>query len=527
MSDMKPDIDLDRLARAPTLAPPRRRLLPRLVPWLLVLAFAALLVSTLTDFGRGALPVTVVRPQAARGETAGSGGGELQRSGWVEPEPWPTFVVPLVEGVVRELLVKEGDAVAAGDVVARLDEGAARVAHAIAQARLARATAEAQQATVEQASATRRFEAALAVTEALAVAEAEQRARAAALEQRQAAATRAQAAVTIAEEELAVARDLATHGGAGPRQVELAAAAVEAEQGALAMARAEAAMAAGELEKAAAMATRAQREFELRLDDRERLDAANASLQVAQAAALEAQRDLEESALRLERHAVVAPVGGVVLQRTAAPGAAIGGPEHLAMLTLYDPAHLRVRIDVEQSEVAKLAVGGMATIRAPTREQPYAGRIVRIVRQANVEKVTLQVHVAIEAPDEQLRPEMLVETRFALAGASRGAVNASGGGDATGTSSGPLASACWIASRLLEPAGDGAALAWVIDGEGRAQRRRLIVARRDGERTLIGEGLNVSDKVIDGGREQLREGARVTVTSSASGEAGGAGAGGR
>jgi HlyD family secretion protein len=481
---MKRDIDLEALARAPVVARPRRRWLPRLAPWLLLIAFLAVVASTLTDWGRGAVAVTLIRPQSAAGAGGGGGmamGSELQRSGWIEPDPFPIHVNPLVAGIVRELLVLEGDRVEAGQVVARLDDSLAQAAAASSDAAVAVARAEAASATVERDAAQRAFDAALAVTEALALAEAEAKAKA--------------AAAKVAEEELAVARMLAEHGGAGPREVELAAAKSELAQ--------------ADLAKARATLERAVRERELRLDERARIDTTTARVAVAQAAVVAAEARAAEARLALERHAVVAPAAGVVLQRMAAPGMATGSPEHVALLSLYDPMHLRVRVDVEQSEVAKLAVGGAAAVRAPTRPgQDYHGTITRIVRQANVEKVTLQVHVRIDDPDEALRPEMVVETRFALAPAE-GAAAASGGAPAAGGAS----DAFWIPARLLD-ARDGTSVVWVVNGsDGRAALRRVTVARRDGERALISAGLNASDKLLDGPRDRLREGAHLEIAT--------------
>jgi len=483
VSEMKPGIDLEALARAPAVARPRRRWLPRLAPWLLLIAFLAVVASTLTDWGRGAVKVTLIRPQPAAGEGSGGGramGGELQRSGWIEPDPFPFLVNPLVAGIVRELLVLEGDRVEAGQVVARLDDALAKAAAGSSDAAVAVARAEAASAAVERDSAQRAFDAALGVTEALALAEAEVKAKT--------------AAAKVAEEELAVARMLVEQGGAGPREVELAAANVELAQ--------------ADLAKARATQERAGRERELRLDERARVDAATARVAVAEAAIGAAEARAAEARLALERHAVQAPAAGVVLQRMAAPGMATGAPEHVALLSLYDPTQLRVRIDVEQSEVGKLAVGGAAAVRAPTRPgHDYHGTVTRIVRQANVEKVTLQVHVHVDDPDEALRPEMVVETRFTLAPAEAAA--AGGAAPATGGAS----DAFWIPARLLDTR-DGATVVWVVNGaDGRATLRRVTVARRDGERALISAGLNASDKLLDGPRDRLREGARLEITT--------------
>lgn len=516
MSELKPGIDLDVFARAPTTPRPRRRWWPRLLPIALLLAFGAILWSTLHDLGRSAVRVAVVRPQAASASdgSALAAGGELQRSGWVEPDPFAIQVTPLVAGVVRELLVLEGDPVAVGQPVAQLDEGAAQAAVAIARAARDRAQAEAAGAAADAQAAQASFDAALAVTEALALAEAELAGRTAEQQRRAAAAAQGGAAVQLATEELELARWLAEQGSAGPREVERATARVAAEQSALAMLEAEAALAAAQVAKATAALARARQERELRVEEKGRLAAAQAAAAAAKAAHHEAEARLAAAELELERHVVRAPTAGVVLQRLVAAGSATGGPDHGALVTLYDPTQLRVRIDVEQTEVAKLAVGGAASVRAPTRPaQPYRGTITRIVRQANVEKVTLQVHVRIDEPDAALRPEMLVETRFALA--AGGATSAGGGAGTAGAS-------VTIPMRLLlEEA--GAASVWLVDGAtGRAAKRRVTVAGTSGDRAsgraTLSAGVNLSDKLIeplDPGGAPLVEGAALELVERA------------
>ncbi len=517
MSEMKPQIDLAALARATpatSVAPKKKRRLALTVTIVLVAGFAAVLFSTVGDVLRGAVRVTVVRPQAADAFSAAAGSTELQRSGWIEPDPYPVFATALAPGVVRELLVLEGDAVAAGQPLAELDDRSATVELAQADAALARARADAQKALVERDLAQQSFEAALEVTEAEATARAEARGRAAEADRRAAAAREASSKVRVAEEELALARFLAENGAAGPRQVELAQAKLDAERSALAVLEAETALAAAEVEKAGARLVRAEKERELRLADRLRSESAIAALAVAQAAVLEANTARDAAALKLERMVVRAPAAGsssssspsslVVLQRLAAPGAMVGTESREAVCTLFDPKSLRVRVDVEQSEVAKLAVGQPARVKAPTRpDRLYDGEVARIVRLANVEKVTLQVHVKVKEPDAALRPEMLVEVRFLAAGAG------SSGADGSSMQPGSV----WIPKRLVV-AGESGPAVWIVDAlSGRAALRRIDVARDDGDRTLVRGGLNVSDKVIDAGREELRDGARVEITS--------------
>jgi RND family efflux transporter MFP subunit len=506
MSEMKRDVDLAGFERErPPAGVPakKKRRLAILVPLLLLIGFAAVFASTLQDLWRGAVRVTVVRPQPAGSGAAAAGAIELQRSGWVEPDPFAIAAPALTPGIVREMLVLESATVENGQPIAQLVDDEAKLALEEADAAAARAEGETRRAAVERDLAQEAFEAALDVTAAESISTAELAGRTAASEQRAAAAREARSKVRIAEEELALQQFLAENGGAGPRQVELAQARLDAEQAALAGTEAEAALALAEVDKAKAQLVRATRERELRLTDRLRLESAQAQLTVAEAAARGVRVARDAAALRLARTTVRAPAAGIVLQRLAQAGSAVGGPNEPPVCTLYDPKSLRVRVDVEQSEVARVAVGRRARVRSPMRpDRLHAGEVTRVVHYADVQKVTLQVHVRLLEPDDSLRPEMLVEVRFLADDAPAPVDDVAGGATVA------------IPSRLLLER-DGATRVWVVDPiSGRATLRPVDVERRDGERALVRSGLNVSDKVIDEGRETLREGARVTVAAT-------------
>ena len=92
-----------------------------------------------------AIPVSgepVVTPSGAIGPT-------IQAPGWVEPEPDLVACTALADGVVRELLVLEGDHVESGQIVARLVDDDARLAHDRAVAMLALAEASLESARAE------------------------------------------------------------------------------------------------------------------------------------------------------------------------------------------------------------------------------------------------------------------------------------------------------------------------------------------------------------------------------------------
>jgi multidrug efflux pump subunit AcrA (membrane-fusion protein) len=119
-----------------------------------------------------------------------------------------------------------------------------------------------------------------------------------------------------------------------------------------------------------------------------------------------------------------------------------------------------------------------------------------MVQRADIQKVTLQVHVRVLDGDSLLRPEMLCQAvRFLGEGVP---------------SSAPAAhertSGVQVPARVVVDD----KFVWTIDPEGaRARRRPVEVSGHSGDWVLIRQGLNVTDKVIDLGRDQVEDGTRV------------------
>jgi RND family efflux transporter MFP subunit len=226
------------------------------------------------------------------------------------------------------------------------------------------------------------------------------------------------------------------------------------------------------------------------------LERARSGIEVARASVAEAKVELARAELALARTVVHAPADGVVLERLVAPGASLEAA-NASVVALYEPSSLRVRVDVPQGDVAKVSVGQRAEILAEARAgKPYAGEVVRVVHRADIQKVTLQVHVRVAEPDELLRPEMLCQVRFFGAAAPSGAAQAS--------------DHVLVPKRLVQ-----AGSIWIVDGAtGTAKRRAVEVVRElpgdDGDSVEIASGLDLSDKVIDPRGVELVEGARVT-----------------
>jgi HlyD family secretion protein len=495
VSNVRSDVDLGGLARdkGHLERPPKRRV-GLWIAILLCVALALVLASTLGDFWRGAVSITVLRPKPAEaGESAANSGSVvLQAAGWVEPDPFPFFATALVPGVVGEVLVREGDAVERDQPIAKLIDRDATLVRDAAAAEIATKEAELEQAIADEHIAT--FEATLAIRENVAVTTAELEGRKAAATKLAAAAKRAEAEVRIAEETLALEEELAAAQASGPRQLELARAKLEAAKAASESAQAEAAQAAADAKVAEARKNRALQDAALRDEDRLWLARARAGIKLAETGLSEARVRLAQAALALERTTVRAPAAGVVLERSVAPGAVLDGAGAVVG-SLYDPSSLRVRVDVPQGDVAKVEVGQRVEILSESRAgKPYAGEVLRIVHRADIQKVTLQVHVRVLEPDARLRPEMLCQARFLGTGA------ASVAGETT-------TEHVLVPRRLVDHG-----TIWIVDGAtNTAKKRTLELAGERGDWVEVRNGLNVSDKLIDEGRDGLTEGAAVKL----------------
>ncbi len=141
--------------------PASRWLLRYGLPITVIGLMAAVLIGTAWSAFMPARPVRVATVAIRQVETDAepmqeetSRGEVIQAPGWIEPDPFPTYVAALEEGVVKDILKLEGDRVAAGEVVATLvdDEARIRVAEAEAALTLALSQQETAAKILEKAT---------------------------------------------------------------------------------------------------------------------------------------------------------------------------------------------------------------------------------------------------------------------------------------------------------------------------------------------------------------------------------------
>ncbi|MBY0232412.1 MAG: efflux RND transporter periplasmic adaptor subunit, partial [Gemmataceae bacterium] len=246
-----------------------------------------------------------------------------------------------------------------------------------------------------------------------------------------------------------------------------------------------------------------QERLERRVDEVRQLAEGEAGVNSALARLRGAKAARDAAALRLSRMEIRAPASGRVLALAARPGTRLMGlaagslQDASTVVTLYDPASLQVRVDVRLDDVGKVRPGQKARIEsAAVPGAAIEGEVLLAGSQADIQKNTLAVRVAIRTPPAGIRPDMLCQVTFLAPPRPAG-----GPGKESGT------------PRLLVPRqlAEGGR-AWVADqATGTARLRSVEVGLSSGEMVEVVSGLSPQDKLIVGGREGLKEGMRIRV----------------
>jgi len=422
----------------------------------------------------------------------------VQAPGWVEADPFPIAVTALTDGVVKEMLALEGQSIKAGEVVVRLVDDDARLALAKADAQLAQ-----QQAALDAAQ--RQWDNPIDATRAVATGEAMVNASRAQLEKLDADIGVEAAKLTLAKEEFERTSQATSQRALSEIDLIRARQQHQAQQATLAAVTAQKRVVAAELAQREAELAAAKENLRLRISDAKTLAEAKAAVNLAKAA-----RD--EAALRLSRMEVRAATAGVVMQRHVTPGSKVmlAADDMLSasVVHLYDPKKLQVRVDIPLADAAKVGVDQPAQIVVGVLpNQTFNGRVTRIVNEADIQKNTLQVKVAIDNPSPQLKPEMLARVRF---GGTPSAATVT----STTRSSSALQS-LFAPANLIHRQGPEASTYVADRGRNIAIHKTVALgeAQIDGWVQVLA-GLNVGDALIVE-QDDLHDGQRIRITGEA------------
>jgi len=316
-----------------------------------------------------------------------------------------------VSGKLREVLVEEGDEVRRGQILAVLENDDYRAQ--IRTAESGRAAAEAARASAEARLAG--AEAALRRTINGARGE----------ERREARATVTQAEAVLRNSTIELERRQFLHreGDISREELDRAARDVEVARGRV-----------RELQERSALISADARE-EDRVRDLAAVELARTQIKEAAAQVAEAQARTEEARARLEKTIIRAPLAGIVLRKRMNAGESITPDSpNPSVFTIADTKTLRVRVDVDETDVGHIRLGQQAYVTADAYgARRFTGRVVKIgqvLGKKNIrteepaERVDKKIlETLVELDDGQRLPPGLRVDAFIVVGDSASAMN--------------------------------------------------------------------------------------------------------
>jgi RND family efflux transporter MFP subunit len=411
-------LDLQTPRERQHVPPPRVHWWSRVVVPATIVAGVALLLIGAT--WRNFLPVETVRVEAAIAKQVGThapASTVVQAAGWLEAFPYQTHITALADGVAEEILVLEGDSVTAGQVVARLNATDAEIALRKAKADLAMRQKELVEAEAHLKAAKETWENPIALEQAKATADATVRRQQATVTEIEARIAQQAAVVNQARRDADRAEQLSRDEIVSKQEAEQARSTFDAANSALDALKRSLAAGTELLERAKADLVAATRNFELRIADRQVLEAAEAATLRAEAALQRAEADLADAQIRLARMTIRSPIDGIVVTRHKAPGDKVmlrmDGERSATVFSLYEAFKLQARVDVPLADAGQIAVGQRCEVSTDVLpNRTFEGEVIRVLHEADIQKNTLQAKVVISDPSPELRPEMLCRVRF-------------------------------------------------------------------------------------------------------------------
>lgn len=400
------------------------------------------------------------KPRSVKGDMI------FQASGWIEPDPYVTYVSTLVNGIVDEVHVLSGDTVQKGQLLATLVDDDMKL--------------DLQEATQREASLEARIKAHCSEVRIL-----------------EAQKVTAKKVISAQESKLASATDDYERFKKVPDGV------ISKQQ----LAQAEIKQKEEDAKLAEAESKLPMIEAELHQIEMQRLamTANLAELNTAKA----------RSQLAYDRTKVRAPMDGTVLHLHANPGKKrilnMDDPKSAVIVEMYDPERLQARIDVPLTEASRLSPQQpVELISDLLPDTVFTGLVTSITGEADLQRNTIQCKVSIDAPDSRLRPEMLLRAKFFdwKNGDDTKSQNHSTLSNSTNTSGERFAIYAPEAAIVKAPF----ISVWVVSPRQTAELRKveLSTEQRD-QHVRVLSGLMSGERVIMPPHTQLKEGKKIKI----------------
>lgn len=236
------------------------------------------------------------------------------------------------------------------------------------------------------------------------------------------------------------------------------------------------------------------------------LDDATGQFHSYEAAVEEAQARLEAAKLNFSYCTIASPVTGITGAALQQEGAYIS-PQTSLLTTVAALSPIWVNFSMSENQMQSyLDQVEKGLLRKPPDGQydvevvlvdgslfPYTGRITFAAPSYNAQTGTFLLRASVENPAGLLRPNQYVRARL------KGAVRPG---------------AILVPQRAVQQGAQGH-FVWVVNKEGKAERRPIVVGNWHGHDWFVNEGLRAGDRVIVDGGLALQAGASVSVQPAA------------
>jgi RND family efflux transporter MFP subunit len=194
---------------------------------------------------------------------------------------------------------------------------------------------------------------------------------------------------------------------------------------------------------------------------------------------------------RLADTHLAAPISGIIARRAIEVGATVAPGQTTFTIVDLDP--VRVRVGVPEADVGHITIGAAATVRIPSLDAGFAGRVSLIGVAADPSTRSYMVEISVPNPAHRMRAGMVAEAAI---------------------TTGHMTPATMVpAAAVLHDGGvNGATIVYVLDRDAsRVHSRRVVTGIVRGDSLEITSGIVTSDRVVVAGQQRLRDGARVQL----------------
>lgn len=485
-----------------------------LLPLLVIGTIVALFLKTGYEAFLPAIPVQAAPVIAKQIQGAAPKSAVVQAAGWLEANPYLIHISALADGVIKNVLVLEGEPIQKDQLLVHLIDEDAKLELRRAEAVLLEKEGDLAVAQAKLKAAQKLWDTLTERKRALAIAKSQGMEMKAMLKKAEAEIGVEQALLKKVESDYERTKPLIKGNAASEADLITSEALYLAQKAKLEVALQNVHVIQESIKRLETESEAAEEQLKLKIGELQALEEAQAQVKIAQAALANATAIRDEKMLQLQRMEIRSPIEGVIVKRYVEPGSkvlrTVDHPHSAYLFSVYNPKHFQVRVDVPLADVALIKAGQPTEIIVEVLpDQVFSGTVTRIIHEANIQKNTLEVKVALQEPRSELRPEMLARVRFLPQTAVE--------------SSKEIRESFMARTETIQSQSkdSDSAYVWIIaryDGRyGFAMKRSIRVGtfKQEGWVEIL-EGLNMGDLLIVSPPSTLQEGSRIEVTGELS-----------